>query len=51
MKSVLFAKNINDLLTQLKNNQGLQLVGGCTGIDVLPDKSISTHGIKELAQI
>lgn len=51
MKSVLFAKNISDLLTQLKNNKGLKVVGGCTGLEELPEKSISTHGIKELSQI
>lgn len=51
MKSILYAKNISDLLTQLKNNQNLQIVGGCTGIEELPDRAISTHGIKELSQI
>lgn len=51
MKSVLFAKSTQDLLSQLKNNQGLEVVGGCTGIDVLPEKAISIHGIKELTEI
>ena len=51
MKSVLYAKNTSDLLTQLKNNKGLELVGGCTGIEQLPEKSISTHGIKDLSHI
>lgn len=51
MKSVLFAKNTQDLLSQLKNNQGLVVIGGCTGIDILPEKAISVHGIKELSKI
>ena len=51
MKSVLFAKNTLDLLSQLKNNQGLVVVGGCTGIEALPEKAISVHGIKELSRI
>ena len=51
MKSVLFAKNTQDLLAQLKNNQGLVVVGGCTGIEDLPEKAISVHGIKELSKI
>lgn len=51
MKSVLFAKNTQDLLAQLKNNQGLVVVGGCTGIEALPEKAISVHGIKELSKI
>lgn len=50
-KTVFFAKNINELLYHLKTVQGLEIVGGCTGIDQLPDKSVSTFGIKELSQI
>ena len=51
MKSILFAKNISELFFQLKSNQELTVVGGCTQLDDLPDKSISTHGIAELCQI
>ena len=51
MKSILFAKNISELFFQLKSNKELNVVGGCTQLDVLPDKSISTHGIAELSQI
>ena len=51
MNSVLYAKNVSDLLSQLKNNKGLKIVGGCTAIEELPEKAISTHGIKELSQI
>ena len=51
MKSILFAKNISELFFQLKSNQELTVVGGCTQLDELPEKSISTHGISELSQI
>lgn len=51
MKSVLIARNISELLYQLKINKGLKVVGGCTRIEELPDKAISTFGIKELSQI
>ena len=51
MKSILFAKNISELFFQLKSNQELTIVGGCTQLDDLPEKSISTFGIGELCQI
>lgn len=51
MKSILFAKNISELLFQLKGNQELKVIGGCTQIEDLPAKSISTFGIQELSQI
>ena len=51
MKSILFAKNISELFFQFKSNKELTVVGGCTQIDELPEKSISTHGIAELSQI
>lgn len=51
MKSILVAKNISELIYQLKINKGLQVVGGCTNIKELPEKTISTYGIKELSQI
>lgn len=51
MKSVLLAKNTAELIYQKKVTQGLQVVGGCTSIEELPDKTISTFGIKELSQI
>lgn len=50
-KSILYANNINDLLTVLKNNQGSKIVGGCTLLEELPEKSVSTTNIKELCQI
>ncbi|MCQ2582351.1 MAG: FAD binding domain-containing protein [Treponema sp.] len=51
MKSILIAKNTSELIYQLKINKGLKVVGGCTKIEELPDKSISTFGIKELSHI
>lgn len=51
MEAILYARNIQDLLTQLKNNQGLEVVGGCTKIENYPHKIISTLGIKELSMI
>lgn len=51
MKSVLVAKNTAELLYQLKTNQVLQIVGGCTTLEDMPEKAVSTWGIKELSQI
>lgn len=50
-KTILYAKNINELLKILNNNPGTKIVGGCTRIDSLPDKFISTTSIKELTHI
>lgn len=50
-KTVFMAKNISELIYQMNTNKDLQIVGGCTYIDKLPPKSISTFGIKELSQI
>lgn len=50
-KTVLYAKNSFELIKILNNNPGIQVVGGCTNLDELPDKSVSTHGIKDLSQI
>lgn len=51
MKTVLRAKNTNELLRQLKNNQGIEVVGGCTRITSLPEKFISVRNIPELSNI
>ena len=51
MKSILFAKNIQELFFQLKNNKELTVVGGCTELDELPEKSISVYGIPDLSRI
>lgn len=50
-KTILYARNTYELIKLINNNQGIQVVGGCTQIDSLPDKFVSTHGIKELSQI
>lgn len=51
MKSFLIAKNTTELLYQIKTNQMLTIVGGCTSLETLPDKVISTLNIKDLSQI
>lgn len=51
MKTILYAKTTKDLLSQIKNNKGICVVGGCTRISELPEKLISTFGIQELSQI
>lgn len=50
-KLVFFAKNVNELLYQVKTTKDLRIVGGCTLTDSLPQKSISIHSVKELCQI
>lgn len=50
-KTILYSKNTYDLIKLLNNNPGIKVVGGCTQIEPLPEKFVSTHGIKELAQI
>lgn len=51
MKSVLYANNLSDFISQIKNNQNLHIVGGCTRIEDFPDKMISTFGISDLSNI
>lgn len=46
-----FARNEQDLFFQKKTIQGLQVIGGCTYLKHLPEKSISTTLISELKQI
>ena len=50
-KTILYAKNAAELIKILSNNPGTKVVGGCTRIENLPDKFISTHGIKDLSHI
>lgn len=50
-KTILYAKNLSDLIKILNNNPGTKVVGGCTRIENIPDKFISTHGIKDLSHI
>lgn len=51
MKSVLYANNLNDFISQIRNNQNLQVVGGCTNLEEFPEKMISTVGIPDLSNI
>ena len=50
-KQMLYAKNVNELLSLLKNNQGAVIVGGCTGIEEFPQKAISIKQIKDFNHI
>jgi len=49
--TVFFAKTIPELFYQLKAVSGLQVIGGCTRIETVPDKAISIRGIPDLAVI
>lgn len=50
-KTLLFAKNISEVLYQIKNTPGLELVGGCTQIPRLPEKSLCTRNVAEMKNI
>lgn len=50
-KQMLYARTVSELLSLLKNNQGSKIVGGCTGIDELPNRAISIKGIKEFNHV
>lgn len=50
-KTVFYAKNVNDLFYQIKTSQNLEIVGGCTRIEEIPNKFISTRKIEELCRI
>lgn len=50
-KQVYYAKNINDLLFQLNSSIDLQVVGGCTQVENIPQKFISTRQIPDLCKI
>ena len=50
-RTVFFAKNINELLYQLKTTKDLSVVGGCTRIEKLPQKTVSIRLIPELCLI
>lgn len=46
-----FAKTISELFYQLTSVSGLEVVGGCTSLERMPQKAISVHGIADLASI
>jgi xanthine dehydrogenase FAD-binding subunit len=50
-QTVFFAKNTADVFYQLKIIPGLQIIGGATGIDTIPDKVLSVRRIPELSII
>ncbi|MCQ2572307.1 MAG: FAD binding domain-containing protein [Treponema sp.] len=50
-KTVFYAKNIDALLFQTKTAQNLEIVGGCTRIEQIPQKFISVKKIPELCKI
>lgn len=50
-RKVFFARNIQELFYQKKTISALQVIGACTHLEHLPEKSISTTLIPELRQI
>lgn len=48
---IYYAKNVNDILFQKKTVNNLQIIGGATYLDNLPEKSLSIRNIPELSQI
>lgn len=50
-KSIYYAKDTNELLYLLKSIKELKIIGGMTKLSKMPQKSVSTFGIKELSQI
>ena len=50
-KTIFLAKNISELLYQIKNVSGLVIAGGCTSIKPLPEKMLSVRDIAELRTI
>lgn len=49
-KSVFIANNLSDILYHLKSVSGLQILGGCTAIEEMKEKSVTVLPIKELAE-
>ncbi|MCQ2584170.1 MAG: FAD binding domain-containing protein [Treponema sp.] len=50
-KTVFFAKNSSDLLYQIKTTKDLEIVGGCTRVEEIPDKYLSVRKVEELSKI
>lgn len=50
-RSILYAKNIAEVITLQKNNLSSRIIGGCTQLEELPEKSISIRALKDLKQI
>lgn len=49
--SIYYAKNLTEFFSQLKNIAGLHIVGSCTALNTLPEKTISVRHIPELRNI
>lgn len=49
--AVFYAKNMQELFYQIKSVAGLKIVGGCTALTALPEKSLSILNIPELTHI
>lgn len=50
-KTIFLAKNVSEILYQIKNVSGLEIVGGCASMQELPDKSLSVRDVAELKTI
>ena len=50
-KTIFLAKNVSEILYQIKNVTGLEIVGGCTSIKELPEKTLSVRDVAELKTI
>ncbi|MBO7123356.1 MAG: FAD binding domain-containing protein [Treponema sp.] len=50
-KTLFLAKNVSEILYQIKNVSGLEIVGGCTSISDLPEKALSVRDVAELKMI
>ena len=47
-KNIFYAKNLQEIFYSLKNIKNLKLIGGATGLETLPEKSLSIINIPEL---
>lgn len=50
-KTIFLAKNISELLYQIKNVSGLEVIGGASSIESLPEKTLSVRDIDELRTV
>lgn len=50
-KTVLIAKNLSDILYHIKSVSNLSIVGSCTQLKELPEKSVTTRNVSELCLI
>ena len=50
-KNIFYAKNLQEIFYSLKNIKNLKLIEGATGLETLPEKSLSIINIPELKKI